>query len=230
VAAFQGELFGGPPLDAPIGAVDRWCAAHAELPVVGIDEAGRGPLAGFVVAAAVVLPIEWATSAEFAGLNDSKKLTEACRTRLFAALLAARPPIGIGRASPSEIDTHNILGATRLAMRRALDQCERRLGRPAGLVLVDGNLPLPGLNSPQHALVGGDGRAWCIAAASVIAKVVRDRQMVAADLRYPGYAFARHKGYGTRAHLQALSRLGPSPIHRASFHPKALQPGGELNP
>lgn len=225
MAARQGELFSGPPLDAPIGAVDRWCAAHAESPVVGIDEAGRGPLAGTVVAAAVHLPLAWAESPALAGLNDSKKLTEIGRLRLFSALVELRPAFGIGRASPAEIDTHNILGATRIAMRRALAQCERRLGQRAGLVLVDGNLPLPGIQSPQHALVGGDARAWCIAAASVLAKVVRDRQMVAVAARYPGYDFERHKGYGTRVHLEALSRLGPSPIHRASFRPKSLKPG-----
>lgn len=217
----QGVLFEGPPASEPIGAVDRWAERCAPAPVIGVDEAGRGPLAGPVVAAAVVLPSALACSPTLARLDDSKRLTEADRQRLFRALAHLRPAFGIGRASPAEIDALNILEATRLAMRRALAQCVRRLGQPAGTVLVDGNLPIPGLTCTQYALVGGDGRAWCIAAASVLAKVARDRAMVAADRRYPGYGFARHKGYGTAAHCRALAELGPSPLHRRSFRLKS---------
>lgn len=220
----QGVLFEGPPASEPIGAVDRWAERCASAPVVGIDEAGRGPLAGPVVAAAVVLPPAVACAPTLARLDDSKRLSEGDRMRLFRALVQLRPAFGIGRASPAEIDALNILEATRLAMRRALAQCVRRLGQPAGTVLVDGNLPIPGLTCTQHALVGGDGRAWCIAAASVLAKVARDRALVAADLRFPGYGFARHKGYGTAAHCRALAQLGPSPIHRLTFRLKANLP------
>jgi ribonuclease HII len=181
------------------------------LRVVGIDEAGRGPLAGPVVAAAVVLPGDF----HHDDLNDSKKLTARQRESLFGEL-TARADIQWAMAvvEAEEVDRLNILEATHEAMRRAL----------AGLIpdpdhaLIDG-LPVLPFPIPQTALVGGDGLSFSIAAASVIAKVTRDRIMVEMDARYPGYEFAQHKGYGTALHLAKLRAHGPCAIHRKSFSP-----------
>ncbi|MGB5091894.1 MAG: ribonuclease HII [Parvibaculum sp.] len=187
------------------------------LRVCGIDEAGRGPLAGPVVAAAVILDPARLPP----GLNDSKKLSEKKREALFD-LIMAQAEVGIGMASVAEIDAINILQASLLAMARAA----AALPRPAQFALIDGN-KLPKLDCPSRAIVGGDGRALSIAAASIVAKVTRDAMMDDMAREHPGYGFEKHKGYGTAAHLDALARLGPSPHHRVSFAPirKMLSPG-----
>lgn len=196
----------------------RW--AQGELRVAGVDEAGRGPLAGPVVAAAVVLPMDWrerGVPEQLNQLNDSKKLSEKTRERLFEALME-HPAIefGISIQDAATIDRINILQATHLAMREALCQ----LQPSADHVLVDG-LEVPRLGFPQTPLVKGDGRSYSIAAASILAKVTRDRMMLEYEEAFPGYGFAKHKGYGTLEHRQALEALGPSPIHRRSFTVKA---------
>ena len=184
--------------------------------VAGVDEAGRGPLAGPVVAAAVVLPQRWLESGldgRLKDLNDSKQLTERQRESFFG-LLTAHPEIhhAIAIVDAETIDGLNILRATHSAMNHALAQL-----RPAPQhVLVDG-LPVKTMRFPQTALVKGDGRSYSIAAASVLAKVTRDRMMLEFDKLYPGYGFAGHKGYGTRQHYAAILELGPCPIHRRSF-------------
>ncbi|HUF64023.1 MAG TPA: ribonuclease HII [Verrucomicrobiales bacterium] len=181
--------------------------------VAGLDEAGRGPLAGPVVAAAVVLPEDF----DLPGLDDSKKLRPEQRQRLYEALIAdTRVVWACGRAEVEEIDRLNILRASWLAMERALQS----LPRSPDCVLVDG-LQVPVLRYRQWALVGGDGISLSIAAASVIAKVVRDEIMIEFGRRHPGYGFEWHKGYGTKKHLACLARLGPCPLHRRSFRPVA---------
>jgi ribonuclease HII len=178
--------------------------------LAGVDEVGRGPLAGDVVAAAVILdparPIE--------GLRDSKKLSESRREELAVLIRERALAWSIARASTAEIDDINILQASLLAMQRAVDGLD-----PAPeYVLVDGNR-LPRWSWPSQPVVKGDDRVPAIAAASILAKVQRDGEMIAADRLYPGYGLARHKGYPTRAHLEALGRLGVTPIHRRSFAP-----------
>lgn len=178
--------------------------------IVGVDEAGRGPLAGPVVAGAVILRADG-----IAGLADSKTLSQRQRCALEAEIQAScRWAIGV--ATPEEIDAINILAATMLAMTRAVDA----LAIDPAMVLVDGNR-LPQWRYRARAIVGGDAIEPAISAASIIAKQARDAMMVAADAAYPGYGFARHKGYGTAAHIEALARLGPCPIHRRSFAPVA---------
>lgn len=180
-----------------------------EGPVCGVDEAGRGPLAGPVVAAAVVFHKPRAPQ----GINDSKLVPAELREALYDAI-SASAAVGIGVASVEEIDRINILQATFLAMRRAV----AALPSLPRHVLIDGN-QAPDLGCPATAIVRGDGLSLSIAAASIIAKVTRDRIMRDLDLPHPGYGFARHKGYGTPAHLQAIARLGPCPMHRRSFAP-----------
>ena len=196
--------------------------------VAGLDEAGRGPLAGPVVAAAVHIDrsvLEAESENLLSGLNDSKKLTPERREHFFC-VLAAQPGIrfGVGIADVAEIDAINILRATHKAMARALE----KLLPGIDTVLVDG-LPVPGLPCHSTAIVGGDGQSLLIAAASVIAKVTRDRMMTEYDAQYPNYGFAKHKGYGTAEHLAALKAHGPSPLHRRSFEPvrQAQLPFGE---
>ena len=185
--------------------------------VAGVDEAGRGPLAGPVVAGAVVF-LRAPPAALAALIDDSKRLTEARRDAAFAALRdAARDGVlqfGIGAASAAEIGAVNILRATHIAMARAV----QRLGAVPDLALVDGNQP-PRLPCPVRCVVGGDALSLSIAAASILAKVVRDRAMTRLDPRWPGYGFARHAGYPTAAHLAALEALGPTPHHRRGFRP-----------
>lgn len=176
--------------------------------ICGLDEAGRGPLAGPVVAGACILPPD----IRIDGLDDSKKLTERRRERLYDEICAAASAWGIGLASPEEIDRINILEASLLAMRRALESC----GATPDLLLVDGNQSR-GFPVRAEAVVGGDGKSPSIAAASVLAKVTRDRMMAEYDSEYPGYGLARHKGYPTREHKLAVYMNGPSPIHRRSF-------------
>lgn len=203
----------------PDDAEERAARAAGYACVCGIDEAGRGPLAGPVVAAAVVLPPGLALP----GLNDSKKLTARRREALYTQLRKdERVLIGVGMAAAAEIDRLNILRATHEAMARAV------LSLPSApdFCLIDG-LPVPQFPLPQRALVKGDARCLSIAAASIVAKVTRDRLMQDLAQQYPGYGFERHAGYGTAAHLAALRRLGPCPEHRRSFAPVAqlLLPG-----
>lgn len=177
--------------------------------ICGIDEAGRGSLAGPVCAAAVILPAKSRPK----GLADSKALTEAVREKLFAEIMACAR-VGVGLASAEEIDALNIRQATHLAMRRAF----AALGGEASAALIDGN-DAPDLGCPVEAIIDGDAHVPLIGAASIIAKVTRDRMMVAACSDYPGYGFSAHKGYGAPAHLAALAALGPCAIHRMSFKP-----------
>lgn len=194
---------------------DLW--SQNQAPIAGVDEAGRGPLAGPVVAAAVILPAEWSSGipSEYESLNDSKQLSEAARESFFTRITTdARIQFAIAMTEPDVIDRINILAATHRAMNEAL----RSLVTAPVHVLVDGNR-VPSLAFPQTPLVKGDSRSYSIAAASVLAKVTRDRLMVAADSRFPGYGFAKHKGYPTAEHLDALARKGPCPLHRRSFAP-----------
>ena len=188
------------------------------LRVAGVDEAGRGPLAGPVVAAAVILPPHWAETGlppELAGLNDSKQLTEAQRERFFTFLtVSAEIEFGIAEVDAAVIDQINILQATHRAMNGAL----AKLHPLPAHALVDGR-PVKTLGVPQTAIVKGDARSYSIAAASVLAKVTRDRQMREYDRQFPGYGFAVHKGYGTARHLAAIEKLGACAIHRKSFAP-----------
>ena len=177
-------------------------------PVCGVDEAGRGPLAGDVYAAAVILPEEY----DLPGLNDSKQCAEKVRERLYDAITSQAVAWAVGIATVDEIARFNILRAALLAMKRAVES----LPQPAAFALVDGN-QRPPLSIPCESLVHGDARCASIAAASILAKVTRDRAMVALDGQYPGYGFAQHKGYGTRAHYEALERLGPCYVHRLGF-------------
>lgn len=211
----QIDLFGGPPASGPIGAVDEWAFASERVPAMGVDEAGRGPLAGPVFAAAVVLPHPLPPC--LASLDDSKRLTHRARCALEPLVMQSALAYGVARADAAEIDQVNILEATRSAMRRAIEAATEQLGRAPATLFVDGHLPLPNYAGEQWPLVKGDGRSWCVAAASVLAKVQRDRWMVMLDEQYPGYGFAGHKGYGTKAHRRALVALGPSPVHRQSF-------------
>jgi ribonuclease HII len=196
----------------------------APQPVCGIDEAGRGPWAGPVVAAAVILD----PGRIPAGLDDSKRLTAARRAELYDALWGCAR-IGVGAASVEEIDQINVLQASFLAMRRAL--FDLRPSPALALALVDGKLIPPELGCPAQALVGGDGRSLSIAAASIVAKVTRDRMMVALSQQFPGYGWETNMGYGVPAHADGLARLGVTPHHRRSFVPvhKILWEGAALS-
>lgn len=188
--------------------------------VVGVDEAGRGPLAGPVVAAAVIFDRPRMPRALRRKLDDSKVLQPAVRDELYARLYDIQEQgvarIGVGSASVAEIDSINILQASLLAMARAVDA----LGELPAIALVDGNQP-PRLRCPVHTVVGGDGRSLSIAAASVVAKVTRDRQMAELAGEHPGFGWERNAGYGTPEHHAALERFGPTPHHRRSFAPVA---------
>jgi ribonuclease HII len=176
--------------------------------VAGVDEVGVGPLAGPVVAAAVIFPPE----TEIAGINDSKQLEPEQRSKLAATIRASASAIGVGSAEVGEIDRLNIYHAALLAMRRAIEA----LSLTPEHVLVDARI-VPGVSIPQNCFNKGDGLNFSIAAASIIAKTHRDRLMEELEKEYPGYGFAQHKGYGTPEHQQAIRELGPSPIHRLSF-------------
>jgi ribonuclease HII len=179
--------------------------------VAGVDEAGRGPLAGPVLAAAVILPLETARALATL-LDDSKKLTADQRNQAFAALLASGAEIAVGAASVNEISQLNILHASMLAMRRAV----LRLKFPPDAALIDGNR-CPDLPCRSFAVIGGDGLSLSIAAASIVAKVLRDRAMARLDLRHPGYGWGQNAGYATATHRRALARIGPCVHHRPSF-------------
>lgn len=203
--------------DTPASLYDYAALAAREgfSRVVGIDEVGRGPLAGPVVVAAVYLPPEL----RIEGVNDSKRLTARQRERLYA-VLTGTAEIGIGLAvlEAADVDRLNIYQATCVGMRLAAERVK------ADFALVDGR-PVRGLPCPSVGIVKGDGKSASIAAASIIAKVHRDRLMAEYEERFPGYGFARHKGYGTPQHLEALRRLGPCPEHRRSFAPVAQAAG-----
>lgn len=177
--------------------------------VCGVDEAGRGPLAGPVVAAAVILPPD----CRIEGLDDSKKLTEKKREALYGEITRNATAYAVAQADEREIDDLNILRAAMLAMRRAVQV----LDISPDCILVDGNSDpgVPGIHA--HTVIGGDGKSACIAAASVLAKVSRDRMLVELDKTYPQYQFAKHKGYPTRLHYELLNTYGPCPAHRQSF-------------
>ena len=196
-------------MNASIGAGGTG-SGGAERLIAGVDEAGRGPLAGPVVAAAVILD----PTVRIAGLGDSKRLSPQRRAELDLEIRERAAGYAVARADVDVIDAINILQATMQAMREAV----ARLDPAPDLVLVDGNR-CPDVPCPVRAVVGGDATVAAIGAASILAKVARDREMIEMDRRYPEYGFARHKGYGTRAHRDALLRLGPSPIHRLSFAP-----------
>ncbi len=186
--------------------------------IAGVDEAGRGPLAGPVVAAAVILPGD----ETYLYLNDSKKVTAKRREKLFEEITQTAIAYGIGAVGPERIDEINILQATYEAMGQALEKIQ-----PAPDLLLNDAVVIPGVRVKQVAIVQGDARSVSIAAASILAKVTRDRMMEAYDQLYPEYGFCAHKGYGTQRHREALLKLGPCPIHRRSFIGRILAKPGE---
>ncbi len=189
-------------------AYERQLHADGVLPVAGVDEAGRGPLAGPVVAGAVILPAEM----DHRPFRDSKKLTAKGREQVFALLEDLQVPMAIGICSPAEIDEINILQASLLAMRRAVE----KLSEQPAFLLVDGKFTV-NMALPQQALIKGESKSASIAAASVLAKVSRDRMMADLAEHYPLYNFAQHKGYPTKAHKALIAAHGPSPVHRLTF-------------
>lgn len=200
-------------LDDELLRSERELRAEGFCWIAGVDEAGRGPLAGPVTAGAVILP--WNKNG-LPGVFDSKQLSAEARAELYEELLSLEGvDIGIGIADVEEIDKLNILKAAHLAMFRAVAQLKK-----VDCVLVDG-LPVKGFEVPSRNLIKGDARSASIAAASIVAKVVRDRMMMDYDAKYPEYGFASHKGYGSAEHLEALRKYGACPIHRKSFRPVA---------
>jgi ribonuclease HII len=196
-------------MSGPLWKHDR--ELRAEFPVLcGVDEVGRGPLAGNVVAACVILDFN---APAIRGLNDSKVLSAAVREKLAKEIRERAVAYGVGECTPEEIDRYNILRASLLAMRRALEA----MAMPPGLLLVDGNQRIPDVSWPQKTLIKGDGRSASIAAASILAKVVRDRQMEILHGEYPEYGFDAHKGYATAFHRAAIQVHGLTPLHRKSF-------------
>lgn len=192
---------------------EKLAAAKGYKSICGIDEAGRGPLAGPVYAAAVILPLDL----EIDGLNDSKKLSEKKREALFDIICEKAISYSIGIATEEEIDEINILNATFLAMRRAVDGLHIK----PDYALIDGNQH-PGLSIDDETVVKGDGKSMSIAAASILAKVSRDRFMLEIAQKYPEYCFEKHKGYGTKLHYEMIEKYGVSPVHRKSFLKKIL--------
>lgn len=182
--------------------------------VAGIDEAGRGPLAGPVVAAAVILPKD----IEIQHLNDSKKLTQKKRESLFEIIQKEAIDFSIAVIDNTIVDSVNILQATFLAMKQAV----KSLKTKPDLCLIDGNHKVPNIDFEQEAIIDGDAKSAAIAAASIIAKVTRDKIMLDFSIKYPNYSFEKHKGYGTKEHLKALEKFGPCKIHRISFAPVKL--------
>jgi len=197
----------------PTFAEEERLRAQGYRLIAGIDEAGRGPLAGPVVAAAVILPPEERPS-WLSLVRDSKQLTQLRREAIFDCIVESGIAFGVGVVSHEVIDERGIAPATRLAMRYAVEQLSTR----PDYLLID-YMRLPGVRIPQKGVVDGDSICVSIAAASIVAKVTRDRLMVELDGRYPGYGLAQHKGYGTPEHLEALQKLGPCPIHRKTFQP-----------
>ena len=199
---------------APTLVAERHLHHHGYLAVAGLDEVGRGCLAGAVVAAAVILPLDADIEADLAGVRDSKQLTATRREYLARVIQGRARAWAVGQADVAAIDQHNILRATRLAMQDALQQLD-----PAPTALLLDAIRLPAIPLPQTPLIKGDQRSLSIAAASILAKVARDALMCQLDNIYPGYGFAQHKGYGTPQHLTALQQFGPCPQHRRSFAP-----------
>ena len=202
----QGELFSTPPPNTLI--FENTAYKNGYYRVAGIDEAGRGPLAGPVMAAAVILP----AGLSIIGVDDSKKLSSDKREKLFDIIMKQALSVGVGIISPAEIDQINILQATRRAMLAAVLQ----LSTQPDYLLIDGISTIDS-EVPQKTIKKGDSLSLSIAAASIIAKVTRDRFMIEMDAKYPGYGFAGHKGYGSAAHMEAIRVLGPTPIHRMTF-------------
>ncbi len=199
-----------PPDDLPAGwALEHEALAAGYVAVAGVDEVGRGPLAGPVIAAAVILPVGLVID----GVTDSKKVPESARPELAERIRRQAAAVGLGAAGPGEIDRINILNASLLAMRRAVESLSIR----PDFLLIDGNKTIRELSVHQRAVVGGDSRSISVAAASIVAKVERDRMMAVLDRVFPGYGFARHKGYAAKEHYRALERLGPCPAHRRTF-------------
>lgn len=201
------ELF-PPTAGADMLMFERLARRQGYGVVAGIDEAGRGPLAGPVVAAAVILP----PGLDIPGVTDSKQLQSRRRDELLLQIREHALSIGVGLADAATVDQHNILQATLMAMGEAV----ANLAIPPEFLLIDGITPIP-LPIPQRTIKKGDSLSLSVAAASIVAKVTRDRLMEEYDQRYPGYGFALHKGYGSAAHMAAVARLGPSPIHRITF-------------
>ena len=185
--------------------------------VIGVDEAGRGPLAGPVVVAAVSLPK--VPSAELRTIRDSKQMTPKSRSELFGVIRSQALAVSVAWAHPRAIDRDNILAATLSAMARAARRAAAKTGTASVLILVDGPRAIRNFELPQRTIVDGDAKSLCIAAASVVAKVVRDRWMERLARRHPGYGFEVHKGYGTKVHLNALAKLGPCRAHRLTYEP-----------
>ncbi len=205
-----------PGIGEEIGAVERWCRRRDLEVIVGVDEAGRGPLAGPVHAAAVAVDLTRLDGGWLELLDDSKQLSADQRERAFDEIHEAAPAWAIAARSPTVIDEINILEATREAMLEAVDEVVAALQSPPACLFVDGDMQLP-TDRRQRALVQGDARSWAIAAASILAKVSRDRVMVEYGSKWSAYEFASNKGYPTPAHREALRAHGPSPIHRRSF-------------
>lgn len=201
----------------PTLELEKTIIAQTRSPLIaGIDEAGRGALAGPVVAAAVILPLTLATLPQLLHeVKDSKKLTPQVRERLYDLITRHALTYATGAVAAQEIDRTGILPATKAAMTTAVSQ----LAPAPGYLLIDGRIRLRNLPTRQQAVIRGDDLSLSIAAASILAKVTRDRYMIALDPQYPPYGFARHKGYSTRQHLEALARYGPSPVHRHTFAP-----------
>ena len=187
--------------------------------VFGLDEAGRGPWCGPVVAACVCWPNQKIDPALAAAINDSKKLSAAKREKLFPQIMNSGALVGIGQASAEEIDSINILQASFLAMKRALDEVKKKGHTPA-YALIDGNR-LPNWDLPMKCIVGGDAKSLSIAAASIVAKVFRDRLMKELAMQYPAYGWDKNAGYGTQAHIEALKKYGVTPHHRCTYAPIA---------
>jgi ribonuclease HII len=202
-------------------AIERSLRRAGHRRIAGVDEVGMGPLAGPVIAAAVLFTGE----PRLSGLNDSKQVLAPQREALAVRIREVAAAVAVGQATRDEIDAVNIYQAGLLAMRRAVEQ----LDPPPDVIVVDARR-IPGLAVAQRALVRADAQVACVAAASIVAKVARDAHMQALDARYPGYGFARHRGYATADHLEALARLGPSPEHRRSFQPVRTLQQGELFP
>ncbi len=194
--------------------LERACRAKGYTYVCGVDEAGRGPLAGPVCAAAVIFPDE----VDIEGINDSKKLSEKKREALYDVIKEKALAWGIAFASVEEIEEYNILEATYMAMNRAVEQ----LGDKVNFALIDGNRVPKGIKVDCETVVKGDSKSLSIAAASILAKVTRDRLLLECDEKYPQYGFAKHKGYGTKEHTEAIKAFGPCEIHRLSFLKKLL--------
>ncbi|MCI5121904.1 MAG: ribonuclease HII [Candidatus Electrothrix sp. AUS4] len=198
--------------DGDTFAYERTLQKQGFLHIAGVDEAGRGPLAGPVVAGCVI----FSSSCDTQAYQDSKKITARKRDILFDELYSSKAALGVGIVEAAEIDQINILQASLLAMQRAVQDCALRTGRAADFILVDGTFKVP-LDLPQQTLTKGESKSASIAAASIIAKVTRDRLMSEYHRQYPQYNFQQHKGYPTKAHRALIAEFGPSPIHRKSF-------------